>query len=457
MMVHATLDLATRTSKNALCPSMEPSRNKSYITDCDGEVNRLSSEPAARRTAAGSSYLPGMCWDEDSHSTQQQQQQQQQRDNGKSKVAVTADSSSPLGVAVAAVAAASASARKAQPDDCGAHDPYPLQLLAGGPGSVGIAAVAETQLEAESQMQACQAADQGPPANPIVLPLYWTAGRVCRSGGCTGGSYTAELVQEQVDYVNRLYAHVGIQFKWDGVMHYANASSPNDIDVCLDPSGRCWICKQQRFGDQAAINVVTAPTHLGGTSLGVTLYPSYMTTGAMPGCANWVFLYEKTLPGLGGRSLIDGGLSDSGATLAHEIGHQLMLHHTWYEERRFGGKPSLQEQCEMSASTHPADIIAGRSDGVRDTPAQSLNGTRNSVTDILRFVDCNLQTGAYSNTTAYAQQSCSAAVGFPQGSNYFNNFNNLMSYGDKTCLRTLTAGQGARARCAIKCMRRMQC
>lgn len=36
-----------------------------------------------------------------------------------------------------------------------------------------------------------------------------------------------------------------------------------------------------------------------------------------------------------------------------------MLHHTWYEERRFGGKPSLQEQCEMSASTHPADIIAG--------------------------------------------------------------------------------------------------
>lgn len=46
-------------SKNALCPSMEPSRNKSYITDCDGEVNRRSSEPAARRTAAGSSYLPG--------------------------------------------------------------------------------------------------------------------------------------------------------------------------------------------------------------------------------------------------------------------------------------------------------------------------------------------------------------------------------------------------------------
>jgi hypothetical protein len=35
-------------------------------------------------------------------------------------------------------------------------------------------------------------------------------------------------------------------------------------------------------------------------------------------------MFEKTLPGLGGRSLVDGGLSDSGAVLAHEIGHQLV-------------------------------------------------------------------------------------------------------------------------------------
>jgi hypothetical protein len=128
---------------------------------------------------------------------------------------------------------------------------------------VGIAAIPETQLEAESQMQACQAADTGPPANPIVLPLYWTAGRVCRGGSCTGGRYTAELIQEQIDYVNRLYAHIGIQFKWDGEIHTADAALPDDIDVCLDPSGRCWVCRQQRFGDQVAINVVTSPTHVG--------------------------------------------------------------------------------------------------------------------------------------------------------------------------------------------------
>ena len=41
-------------------------------------------------------------------------------------------------------------------------------------------------------------------------------------------------------------------------------------------------------------------------------------------CLNWVHIYEKTLPGLGGASVVDGGLADSGAVLAHEIGHQLV-------------------------------------------------------------------------------------------------------------------------------------
>jgi hypothetical protein len=33
----------------------------------------------------------------------------------------------------------------------------------------------------------------------------------------------------------------------------------------------------------------------------------------------------------------------------------------------------------------------------------------------------------------------------------------LLLQGDKTCLRTLTPGQGARARCAIKCMIQLAC
>ena len=131
------------------------------------------------------------------------------------------------------------------------------------------------------------------------------------------------------------------------------------------------------------------------------------------------------------------------------------------------------------------DILSGMSDGVRDTPAQSLNGTYNPVTNILRFINCDPVTGAYTNTTAFAQQSCTSATGFPAGDKFYNNFNNLMrcaccepsddlallscspllachlavtcSYGDKSCLRTITPGQAARARCAIKCMWRQEC
>jgi hypothetical protein len=61
-----------------------------------------------------------------------------------------------------------------------------------------------------------------------------------------------------------------------------------------------------------------------GSALGVTLYPSYFSTGQLPPCANWVFIFEKTLPDQGGRSKIDGLLCDGGATLTHEIGHQMV-------------------------------------------------------------------------------------------------------------------------------------
>lgn len=140
------------------------------------------------------------------------------------------------------------------------------------------------------------------------------------------------------------------------------------------------------------------------------------------------------------------------ATLCHALLPCVpqMLHHTWYEEANMVKKPPLSWQCEKSASMEPVDILAARSDGVRDTPAQSLNGTKNGVTDILRFIGCDPETGAYSNTTAYAQQSCTSNTGFEAGDGYYNNYNNLMSYGDRHCLRTLTPGQGARARCGLK-------
>ena len=122
----------------------------------------------------------------------------------------------------------------------------------------------------------CQAADQGPPPQPLLIPIHWTAGRVCKgrrrgssgsgAGGgarCTGGEYPASLVHEQIAYVNNLYAHAGIQFTWDGVIHSATAGNARDINVCLDPFGQCWVCGVERHGDELAINVVTSPVHLG--------------------------------------------------------------------------------------------------------------------------------------------------------------------------------------------------
>lgn len=128
-----------------------------------------------------------------------------------------------------------------------------------------------------------------------------------------------------------------------------------------------------------------------------------------------------------------------------------MLHHTWFEPSWEGAL--ISSQCKGSASLSLDDITEGRSDGVRDTYAQSLNTTG----AILRFINCDPDTGLYTNTSSFSQQSCTSAVDFPEGDNYYNNYNNMMSYGDKSCLRTFTPGQGARARCAIKCMVQLAC
>lgn len=103
------------------------------------------------------------------------------------------------------------------------------------------------------------------------------------------------------------------------------------------------------------------------------------------------------------------------------------LRHTWFERIDEGStKPPIHVQCQASASMEPANIVKGHSDGVRDTPPQSLNTSATHGTDILRFIGCDPLTGAYNNKTALAQQSCTSATGFPAGDKFYNNHNNLM-------------------------------
>lgn len=153
--------------------------------------------------------------------------------------------------------------------DCGAVKPLPRNMKSFD----DVYSIASAQpegsmslLAAEEKMLACQAEDTGPPAEPTIIPIHWTAGKVCKSRKatrCTGGDYPASLVSQQIDYLNNLYAHVGIQFSWDGVIHETVASSAKDINVCLDPDGQCWVCGVQRHGDKVSINVVTSPVHIG--------------------------------------------------------------------------------------------------------------------------------------------------------------------------------------------------
>lgn len=129
------------------------------------------------------------------------------------------------------------------------------------PMASDVSAIAQTLESAEVQMQQCQAADRGVPSTPIQVPLHWTAGQVCDASGCVGGDYPKSLVWRQMNLTNAVFAHVGIQFIWDGVIHKATAGDPYDIDVGFSRAD--WICQQTRHGDALAVNVMTGPMHPG--------------------------------------------------------------------------------------------------------------------------------------------------------------------------------------------------
>jgi hypothetical protein len=114
------------------------------------------------------------------------------------------------------------------------------------------------EVAAEATMQSCQAADTGAPAEPFTFAVHWTAAKVCKSSSssCIGGDYTTETVQEQIAYMNKLFAHAGIAFTWDGVIHNATAGSYDEVD------DDAWICDLPRYGDGMSFHVITAPRHL---------------------------------------------------------------------------------------------------------------------------------------------------------------------------------------------------
>jgi hypothetical protein len=258
-----------------LCPDQAPSLVKPAITSCDNALGNSQSR-----------YRPGMCWCDAACITA-----------GDCCVtcAVCRANDAPRIVKRKAARVAAEAAEAAEVES--AMDPLYQQLQAqiqaktaghyhhhdcdtphntlefvakvqrrtGGAASpmaaADIAAVQTTLEASEVQMQECQAADRGLPASPIQVPLYWTAGQVCDTNGCVGGKYPASLVWKQINSTNAVFAHVGIQFVWDGVIHKATAGDLYDIDVGFSRGD--WICQQTRHGDALAVNVMTSPVHPG--------------------------------------------------------------------------------------------------------------------------------------------------------------------------------------------------
>lgn len=97
-----------------------------------------------------------------------------------------------------------------------------------------------------------------------------------------------------------------------------------------------------------------------------------------------------------------------------QVGHYFGLSHTWAQAT--GGNQT--QGCEQSAQVTSLDaVFVGNSDAVRDTPPQAATADGSPI----RF-GCNAGTPT-------PLRSCTTAVGFPQGDNYYANFVNYMVSG----------------------------
>lgn len=255
---------------------MAPTLNKRQLTNCRARVG-------AAANSSGQAYRPGMCWCDrfcraandccatcpaSSASCRPNASGVQLAASAADGVLADAEEQQ-LTAAVAADALHAASMHQ-HSSDCGRPDRATrVQQLLSAAGAVSAAAAQQAQqalfnseLETEALMQACQAADKGPPAKPLVARIHWTAARVCESEGkCFGADYSKALVLRQMAYLNAVYARHGIRFAWDGRIHNATAADASEIEFA--PYEGSWLCQQRRHGSSADINVVTTPSHVG--------------------------------------------------------------------------------------------------------------------------------------------------------------------------------------------------
>lgn len=493
---HATSDCCSDFAEQ--CPSLIPTLDKGQLVNCGGVRGVPQPFTPGSNVQKCASYRPGQCYcdslcgkagdccngcgpvtplncpktPEDFSTFCQKPTAAARNMAGRQRKHANAASNTAAGTRPQPAQAAAAGAAH----DCGFERRLGNTIRGNKAGGVVTAAASSgfpfaKQFEYERKMQRCQAEENGSIArsSKIIMHVFWYATVVCPDDGspCYGGDYSTDLVWKQIAFMNNVFARHRIAFVWDGVIDRVTTNNSAQVIPCDIGDTNCYtngfLCTRLTYkGDKKSVRVVTVPDYLYGDGVLGSANEAFLfqPIGDMPDCIDYTAIYEKTLPGLGAVSAVDGGPSDNGQVLTHEVAHYLAVGHTWYQSGYYqgNGTASIKEQCELNASEDVEQIVRYISDGVRDTPPQSLNGSfipGVTPTSILRFVKCDEKTGAYTNTSAFAQQSCTAEHGFPAGEPFYNNYNNLMSYGDKSCLRLLTPGQGARARCAWKCLRKL--
>lgn len=96
-----------------------------------------------------------------------------------------------------------------------------------------------------------------------------------------------------------------------------------------------------------------------------------------------------------------------------QIGHWLGLGHTWAQSTL---NPKAAACAASADYTSIVTVENGDSDGVRDTPPQATDSSDRYIT-----FSCNNPDAMFTPS-----QSCTPAVGFPQGGNFFANGANIM-------------------------------
>jgi hypothetical protein len=211
-----------------------------------------------------------------------------------------------------------------------------------------------------------------------TIPVHW---HVVHSGAA--GMLTAQEIADSIEVLNQAYdgttggALTPFQYQLVGTTYTDNASWYNDCDV---GSTETAMKSALRQGNEATLNVYSCGM-TGSGLLGWATFPEWYAGNPLD---DGVVILDESVP---------GGTADpynEGDTLTHEVGHWMMLEHT------FAGA------CSASG------------DGVADTPREA-------------FPQFGCPTGA---------DTCTAPGLDP--------IHNFMDYTDDTCMNMFTPGQANR-------------